>query len=82
MKHTEEYTVEVKALVDEVLNITEIMNVMRTDWMPNNKKGENDDKIKSALSMLCKYCVYVEARARKIKGQIEKTEGAGFEYDI
>lgn len=82
MKYADECMGEVKALVDEVLNVTEIVNVLRTDWLPNNEKGENDDKIKSVLNMLCKYCIYVEARARKIKNQIEKDEGVELEYDI
>ena len=62
--------------------MTEIVNVLRTDRIPNNKNRKNDNKIKSVLSMLCKYCIYVEARARKIKLQIEKDEGAEIEYDI
>lgn len=78
----DEYTGEVKALVEEVLNVTEIVNVLFTDWIHNNKNRKNDDKIKSVLSMLCKYCIYVEARARKIKLQIEKDEGSEIEYDI
>ena len=62
--------------------MTEIVNVLRTDRIPNNKNRKNDNKIKRVLSMLCKYCIYVEARARKIKLQIEKDEGAEIEYDI
>lgn len=82
MNSKDKYTKEMKILVDEILNVTEMLSVVRKDWLPDNKNGKNDDKIKSMLNILCKSCRTLEAKARSVKQQIKKAEGPEFEYDI
>ena len=71
---------EVKKVVRDVLNISEAVNILRTELLQENEK--NNDKIRSILYMLCSYIREVEARAKGVKFEIEKDEGAEIEYDI
>ncbi|MBO5098828.1 MAG: hypothetical protein J6C16_01525, partial [Clostridia bacterium] len=80
MKYRNEYMGEVKKLVNDVLNITEAVNILRTELLQEN--GKNKDKIRSLLYMLCSYCRDVDVRAKGVKFEIEKDEDAEIEYDI
>ncbi len=82
MKYRDEYMGEVKKLVDDVLNISEAINILRTELSRENDREKNNDKIRSILYMLCSYMREVDVRAKKVKFEIEKDEGAKIEYDI
>ena len=71
---------EVKKLVNDVINISEAVNILRTELLQENEK--NKDKIRSILYMLCSYIREVDVRAKGVKFEIEKDEGTKFEYDI
>ena len=71
---------EVKKLVNDVINITEAINILRTELLQENEK--NKDKIRSILYMLCSYIREVDVRAKGVKFEIEKDEDGGIEYDI
>ena len=73
---------EVKKLANETLNVTNTLNVIRNDLIPNNKFGKYDEKIKSLVNMLCTYAMHLEARARTVKFEVEKDEGPEIIYDI
>ena len=72
MKYRNEYMGEVKKLVNDVLNITEAVNILRTELLQEN--GKNKDKIRSLLYMLCSYGRDVDIKARRVKFEIEKDE--------
>ena len=71
---------EVKKLVNDVINISEAINILRTELLQENEK--NKDKIRSILYMLCSYIRAVDVRAKGVKFEIEKDEDVKFEYDI
>ena len=71
---------EVKKLVNDVINISEAINILRTELLQENEK--NKDKIRSILYMLCSYIREVDVRAKRVKFEIEKDEDGGIEYDI
>ena len=73
---------EVKKVVRDVLNISEAVNILRTELLRENDKEKNNDKIRSILYMLCSYIREVETRANNVKLEIEKDEDAEIEYDI
>ena len=82
MKNSDKYMEKAKKLANDVLNITEAVNMLSTELLCENDKDRNNDKIRSIFYMLCSYCKEVDVRPKDVKLEIEKDENAQIEYDI
>ncbi len=74
MKYRDEYMGEVKEVLNDLLNMTETIKIIRTDLLTDNYHGKNNDKIRSLIHLLCSYGRDVDIKARRVKFEIEKDE--------
>lgn len=65
---------EVKEVINDLLNMTETIRIIRTDLLTDNHHGKNNAKIKSLIHLLCSYSRDVDVKARGVKFEIEKDE--------